>query len=397
MSNIYQSGHDLYSDAALADPYPIYDDLREGAPVAFLEPIGMYALTRYAHVQEALKTPEVFISGNGVMMNDPMNDATKSQIMLCSDGPQHQGMRRVLIRPLMPKSLAEIQDQITEEAEGLAERLVGQGSFDAVTDLAQYLPVKIVSDLVGLPEDGCEKMLEWASASFDTFGPISPRVGARMPVIEGTIGYMQKNNHPGIAKPGSWCDQLHAVAKEIGLPPEAAVMMGIDYMGPSLDTTIFAISSGVKLFAENPDEWAKLCANPDLMTSAINEIIRLESPIQGFSRTTVADYSFEDATIPAGSRVIMLYGAANRDPRQWNEPTAFNIQRDGHFNHLAFGTGAHACAGSNLAKMEMAAVFGALIKQGVTRFDLAGDGNRAINSVLRGYEALPVTVATMAA
>ena len=363
MSNVHNSQHNIYDDAALADPYPIYDELREAAPVAYLEPIRMYALTRYARVQEALKTPEVFVSGNGVMMNEPMNDATKSKIMLCSDGDQHQGMRRVLMRPLMPKTLSEIQDQITQEAKGLAERLVAKGSFDAVTDLAQYLPVKIVSDLVGLPEDGREKMLEWASTSFDTFGPITPRVGAQMPVIEETICYMQKNNHPGIVKPGSWCDQLHAVAKELGLPPEAPVMMGIDYMGPSLDTTIFAISSGVMLFAKNPDQWAKLCANPDLMTSAINEIIRLESPIQGFSRTTVADHSFDGATIPSGSRVIMLYGAANRDPRQWDDPTAFNIERDGHFNHLAFGTGAHACAGSNLAKMEMAAVFGALINK----------------------------------
>jgi len=275
--------------------------------------------------------------------------------------------------------------------------LVAKGSFDAVTDLAQYLPVKIVSDLVGLPEEGRAKMLDWAAATFDTFGPITPRVGARLPVIEETIGYITKNNHPGIVKPGSWCDQLHAVAKEIGLPPEAPVMMGLDYMAPPLDTTIFAISSGVKLFAENPDQWAKLCANPDLMTSAINEIIRLESPIQGFSRTTVADHSFNGAIIPSGSRVIMLYGAANRDPRKWNNPTAFNIEREGHFNHLAFGTGAHACAGSNLAKMEMAAIFGALIKQGVSGFELTGDGNRAVNSVLRGFESLPVTVAKKAA
>jgi len=133
------------------------------------------------------------------------------------------------------------------------------------------------------------------------------------------------------------------------------------------------------------------------MSAAINEIVRLESPIQGFSRTTAAGHSFEGATIPKGARVIVLYGAANRDPRQWEDPTAFNIERSGHFNHMAFGAGAHSCAGSNLAKMEMAAVFGALIEQGVSRFELTGSEDRAINSVLRGYQSLPVTVTARAA
>lgn len=389
MSEVHRSGLDLYCPETLADPYPIYDELREAGPVAYLEQLGMYALTRYAHVHEALTTPDVFISGKGVMLNDPMNDKTQG-IMLCSDGPQHMGMRRLFQRPLMPKSLNDIKEQITDEANALVDRLVAKGSFDAVTDLAHYLPVTIISDLVGLPEEGREKMMQWAADGFDCFGPLTPRVGPAFASVEESVGYVMANNHPGKVKVGSWTDQLHKAAHAAGLPPEASVMMGIDYMGPSLDTTIFAISSGVALFARNPDQWDKLCANPDLLPSAINEIIRLESPIQGFSRFTVADHTFDGATIPAESRVIVLYGAANRDARKWENPDRFIIDRKEHYDQLGFGSGPHTCAGSNLAKLEMSAIFTALMAS-VKRFD-AEEGTRAINSVLRGYANLPVTV-----
>lgn len=389
MTTLYHSNADLYGPDALNNPYPIYDDLREGGPVAYLDRLGMYALTRFAHVEEALKLPEVFSSGQGVMMNDAMNEATK-EIMLCADGDRHNGMRRLFQRPLMPKSLLDIKEQITEMAEDLAERLVAQGSFDAVTDLAHYLPVTIISRLVGLPEEGRQNMMRWAADGFDCFGPMSPRLEQAFASVQESVGYIRENNHPGKVKPGSWTDQLHQTAKAAGLPPEAAVMMGLDYMGPSLDTTIFAISSGVALFAENPDEWDKLRADPSLLPSAINEIIRVESPIQGFSRVTSADHTFEGIAIPADERVVVLYGAANRDPRKWESPEQFIIDRPQLHDQLGFGRGPHTCAGSNLAKLEMTAIFTALLPR-VARFEV-GEGTRAVNSVLRGYTQLPVTI-----
>ena len=390
MPGIYTSQIDLFSSESLADPYENYNTLREGGAVSFLEQHGLYALTRFADVRNALRAPEVFISGKGVMMNEPMNANTAGKIMLCSDGPQHQGMRRMFQRPLMPDALEAVKQQIVDEAGGLVDRLVAKGSFDAVTELAQYLPVKIVSELVGLPEEGREKMLEWAEAGFDCFGPIGPRNGPKFSTTEDTIAYMMANNRPGLVKPGGWVDMLHAAAKEIGLPPEAPVMMGIDYMGPSLDTTIHGISAGVRLFAENPGEWDKLREDMDLMPSAINEILRIESPIQMFARVTAEDVTIDDATIPADARVIVCYGAANRDPEQWDDPTAFRIDRNNHQTHLAFGAGPHMCAGSHLAKLEMSAIFTALAEK-VSRFDIQ-DPMRAENSVLRGLAGMEVQV-----
>jgi cytochrome P450 len=125
----------------------------------------------------------------------------------------------------------------------------------------------------------------------------------------------------------------------------------IDYMGPSLDTTIHAIANGVWLFAQHPGEWRKVCDEPARVSSALNEILRMESPIQGFSRLLTRDYNMA-RILPAGSRAIAFYGAANRDPRKFPDPDVFDVRR-GAADQLAFGLGPHACAGMHLARLSL--------------------------------------------
>jgi cytochrome P450 len=166
--------------------------------------------------------------------------------------------------------------------------------------------------------------------------------------------------------------------------------MMIDYMGPSLDTTIFGIASGVWLFANYPDQWDLLRADPSLIPSAINEILRMEAPVQGFSRYVARDYDLDSVALQQGSRAIMFYGAANRDPRQFSDPDRFDIRRDNAGRHLAFGTGPHMCLGMNLARLEMRALFRALARK-VKRFHIEAE-QRALNNILRGFSKLIVTV-----
>jgi cytochrome P450 len=166
--------------------------------------------------------------------------------------------------------------------------------------------------------------------------------------------------------------------------------MMIDYMGPSLDTTIFGISSGVWLFANNPDQWDLVRNDPSLIPAAINEMLRLEAPIQGFSRYVARDYSLDGVTLQEGSRAIIFYGAANRDPRQFPDPDRFDIRRDNAGRHMAFGTGPHGCLGMNLAKLEMRSLFMALAQK-VKRFHIETE-ERALNNILRGFSKLIVTV-----
>ena len=165
--------------------------------------------------------------------------------------------------------------------------------------------------------------------------------------------------------------------------------MMVDYLGPSLDTTISAIATAVWLFAKNPDQWDMVRENPRLIPSAVNEVLRYDPPIQGFSRYVAREVDMEGVLLPAGSRAIMFYGAANRDERKYPDPDRFDVlRRPG--DHLGFGAGPHACVGMNLARMEMIALFTALAKR-VGRFTILEE-EAVLNNVLRGFKLLRVAV-----
>ncbi|MBU6298444.1 MAG: cytochrome P450, partial [Alphaproteobacteria bacterium] len=169
-----QADIDLFADEVLRDPYPIYQVLRDMGPVVFMKPTSVYALARYQDVREALSNWEVFTSARGVALTDTINEQIAGNT-LGSDPPKHDRLRRILQRPLTAPALRALTAQLESEAEKLVERLVARHSFDAATDLAQFLPLSVVSNLVGLPEEGRERMLEWASAAFNTIGPLNAR------------------------------------------------------------------------------------------------------------------------------------------------------------------------------------------------------------------------------
>jgi cytochrome P450 len=383
-----ESDYDPYADAALLDPWPGYRELRDAGPAVWLRKYGMFALTRHSAVRRALEDWQTFSSAYGVMMNDEMNHMLRGNT-LCSDGDVHEAQRRVVHRPLRPMSLRNLTDEITSEADNLAERLTARGSFDAVTDLAHYLPLTVVSNLVGLPAEGRERMLEWASAIFNCIGPMNQRAVSAFPVLEEVVHYAATQAVRGKLKPGSWGEALHDAADRGEIAREAVPLMMIDYMAPSLDTTIFATANAIDLFARNPDQWELLRSDLSLMPSAINEVLRMEAPIQGFSRYTVSDYQLDSVAIPAGTRTIMFYGAANRDEREYPDPDRFDIRRDSR-NQLAFGAGPHQCVGMNLARLEMSALFTALAPR-VRRFEIQNT-ERALHNILRGFTRLEVTV-----
>jgi cytochrome P450 len=165
--------------------------------------------------------------------------------------------------------------------------------------------------------------------------------------------------------------------------------MLVDYWAPALDTTIFGITSAVKLFGEHPDQWDLVRKDPALIPHAVNEVLRMESPITGFTRVLTRDCAFGELTVPMGSRMLMMYGSANRDERKWADPERFDVLRRPS-EQLAFGRGEHQCAGMPLARMEMKAVLTALAER-VERIEL-GASEPAMNNVLHGLSRLDVSV-----
>jgi cytochrome P450 len=162
----------------------------------------------------------------------------------------------------------------------------------------------------------------------------------------------------------------------------------VDYLAPSLDTTMSAISNALYLFATHPDQWQPLKDDPTLVTKAVNEVVRYESPLRAFARYLRTPTEIAGVAIPAGSRVLVMYASANRDEREWDDPTVFDIRRDAG-RHIGFGQGAHACAGQGLARLETTAMLTALLEQ-VERIELTGPPTWATNNIIRRHEHLPV-------
>jgi len=320
-------------------------------------------------------------------MNEPINQAIAGNT-LGSDPPLHDKLRNVLVRPLAPAAMKDITGLIEAQAEGLVERLVARGRFDAATDLAQYLPLTIVSHLVGLPDRGRERMLDWGSAAFDTLGPANARCLSAGQTAMGLVHYALQLE-PANVRPGSWAALAFEAAERGEITMQQARGLILDYVAPSLDTTIFATSNALWLFALHPEQWDEIRENPALIPGAINEVLRLESPIQIFSRYVAGDTEIDGVEIPQGSRVLIMYGSANRDERKWQDPETFNIHRKAA-EQLAFGHGEHLCVGLPLARLELRALLTSLAKR-VERFEIL-EFKRGINNTLRGLERLEVAV-----
>jgi len=374
----------LQGEGVLRDPHPVYARWREAGPVIWLTRHEMYAITRYAELSTALTNSKVFISGRGAAMND---FACKLVTTLNIDPPEHDRIRKVVGRPLLPKAVDKLQPDLRTVAEKTVLQLLGRDSFDGVTELAHRLPLDIVSEQVGLPAEGREQMLAWGPAGFDALGMLDDertvrgfeRVSAAGDYMDSVVDQL---------KPGSWGHQLIEAGARGELPPEDCLAYIQDYIYPSLDTTIHATSAALKLFAENPDQWDLLRSDRSLLPNAISEVVRLATPIQWFTRCLSQDYELGGVLLPEGARVIMLYGCANRDERQFPEPDRFDITRKAT-EQLGFGRGKHACMGMPLARLELHVLFDVMADH-VERISVGAERPVA-NNVLVGLESLQVS------
>jgi cytochrome P450 len=383
---------DLFTDDALAEPYGHYRALRDLGPVVWLEAHGVYAVARYENVRAVLADPETFCSGHGVGLNDVMNEIGRGTTLM-SDGDDHRRLRSVIGRPLTPKALAELRPQARERAAELADRLVERSSFDAVPDLAEVLPTTWVPDLLGWPEEGRAKLLDWAAATFNGFGPPNERTNAAAPGIVEMAAFAERVASSELPEGSMAAGILEAVARG-DLSAGQCPMAIIDYLGPSLDTTISGLGNAIWLFATHPVQWQRFREDPGRAKQAFDEAIRLEGPVTGFTGVTTRAVEIAGVELPAGARVLVSYASANRDERYWDDPERFDVERP-NASHVAFGFGEHACAGMGLARLEATAVLTALARR-VERFELAGTPVRKLNNVIRAFGSLPVRIVSPA-
>ncbi len=373
---------DLYSDAAIRDPYPLYRDIRNLGPLVWLEAQELWAIGRFADVRAALLADSVLLSGHGVAAN-PLVNSQPARVTLSSDGDLHRQLRSVVMKPMTRSGLRDVQDEVRQLAEDVIDGLLGRDAFDGVSDFARCLPLSIVSRLVGLPDDGRDRMLEWAAAMFDALGAANERGMAALPLATEMVQYAASLPREGL-RPDGWAARLFQAADEGRVEHRDVPGMLIDYIAPSLDTTILGSSHLLFELGSHPEQWELLRERPELIPRAVDEALRLHAPVRAFTRLAASDFAVDGEVLPAGERVLVLFGSANRDERRYTDPDRFDVTRDAK-DHVGFGFGAHRCAGAFLAELEMESLLRAMVAK-VRRIEV-GDARPLMNNVLHGYES----------
>lgn len=386
-ANIPNCDIDFWSDEVILNPWPHYAGMRELGPVIWMAQHGNYALTRHAEVRAGLQDHRCFSSAQGVA-GDAFGCSFLQGNTVASNPPRHRQLRHAMAPPLLPSAMASIRDGVQTQADELIAGLVQRDEFDAIADLARYLPLAVVRDLVGLPDFGQDRMLAWAGAAFDVLGVQNERGCQALETIAEMREFIARDVTPETLKPGSWTQRVLGLVDEGKLDPELAPFALRDYINPSLDTTIAATGQLIWQLGRNPDLWQLLRDDPALLHGAVHEAVRLGSPIRSFSRHAVQDVEVAGITIPAGSRVMMVYASANRDERVFPEPDLFQPARDPKL-HLGFGTGIHMCVGMNVAVLKMECLLRAILDQ-PSAVEL-GEPAIVLNNTIQTFAKLPAS------
>ena len=381
---VAQSDIDLFDDDILVDPYPTFATLRETAAVVHLPHNDVYALTRYGVIRDALADYETF-SSTSIGFNPMVNEALTGT-SLASDPPEHTRLRAALTENLTPRALRGLRTQIEEKADALVAELVEQGTFEAIDALARALPLAVVADLIGFTGEVRENMLRWGQAAMQVIGPLNQRTGESFP-IAGELYAWCSQVEAGDLAPGSVGRGIFDAEARGDNPPGPAGHIIHQYLGAGVDSTIAALGNIIALFAAHPDQLSLVRQDHALVGSAFNEVLRYWAPLHAWGRRATRDVEIDGTLVPAGAQVALLFGAGNRDPRHYEDPDAFLVERN-PVDHLSFGYGPHGCAGQGLARLEAHAVITSLAKR-VDRL-VIGKERRVPHNTVRSIDELRV-------
>lgn len=384
-------------------PWEHFADLREQGVTWQSAPgrrgPGFWVLTRHADVVAANRDAATFSSGRGGTMmedRDPQGDNSDSLLMLNNDPPHHTRLRRLVNRGFTPKMVASLHHRVREIAVELIDTAIDEQragrEIDFVESLAAELPLQMIAELLGVPRHDRSKLFDWSNRligfddpEFNNTPEDSLAAAAEMWAYANELAQRHRaapaNDIVGALLEGE-VDGERLTEMEYNM-----FVLLLSVAGN--ETTRNAISHGALAFMRNPDQWQLLRDRPELIPSAVEEIIRWATPVMYFRRTATCDTELGGQLIREGEKVTLWYLAANRDERVFDRPHAFDITRDPN-EHVAFGGGGpHFCLGASLARLEIAVMFDELVTRapGLT---LAGDPRRLRSNFINGIKQLPV-------
>ena len=379
---------DPFCDELLDQPYGYYRTLRDAGPVFQLSRYDAFGLARFDNVRAGMKDWHAFSSAAGPAFNEPLNSSLEGSVTR-SEPPEHERIRTAMVRRLRLGKLKEFAPVAEQLAADMAAAFLEQKTFDAVTDLAQPFVTTFTGRILGIPQKVANLAVMASVAGFDALGPMNQRATEALPAVGHLFEIMAQLGKSDMTPGGIAWEILDA--RERGeLPEPLTLQLLFQYLGPAFETTINGIGNVLWLLARHPVQWQLLRQQPALIPSAINEALRLESPLQIWSRVARDDVAVDGMQIPAGTRVAMFLGAANRDERHYPDPEIFDVRRN-PADHLAFGNGIHMCVGAPLARLEIVSILNALAgKAGDIK--LAGEPARRLNNTSRGLASLPIAI-----
>jgi cytochrome P450 len=298
----------------------------------------------------------------------------------------HTQLRATLTENLSPRALRGLKTTIDAKAAALVDELVAKGSFDAIDALARVFPLEVVADLIGFTGHVRENMLRWGEAAMQVLGPMNQRTVENFPIAGELYGWCSTVTADDLT-PGSVGRGIFDAEARGDIPPNTAGHIIHQYLGAGVDTTVAAIGNIVALFGRHPEQFDLVREDRALVPAAFAEVLRYWVPIHAWGRHVTKDVEIDGATVPAGSQVALLLGAGNRDPRHYETPDEFLVERN-PVDHLSFGYGPHGCAGQGLARLEAHAVIEALATR--ARRLVVGEEVRVPSNTTRSISELPV-------
>ncbi|GAB2664461.1 cytochrome P450 [Prescottella soli] len=401
-------GIDIFDPEHLDDPYALYAALREHAPVYRVPGTDFHLVSSWALVTEALARPDDFSSNlTGAMVHQPggppvtfdMDGGGRAvHVLATADDPAHALHRKLVLATLAKRirTLGPTVDTLVDELWDAGLR--SDGSFEWARDMADKLPLALVASLIGLPQEDVPQLLAWAYDSTELIGGIvtGDRLASLVTSAAELAGYLHTKFTA--AKRDPQTDLLGVLAhacNEGALTDDVAVLVLVQLVGAGGESTAGLIASGARILASRPELQDRLRRDPTLIDPFLDEALRLESPFRGHHRHVVADTTLGGVPLPAGSHLLLLWGAANRDASAFENPDDVVLDRPNLKGHLAFGKGLHFCVGSALARTEALAALTALLTR-TTSFEVEAGGAEWVPSLLvRRHRSLPLRITTM--
>jgi len=356
---------DMFTDEMRRNPYPLYDELRNNMPVFQVPGTQTWMLFDYESVKRALTDHEAFSS----VVRTPAGGKTPDWLVF-SDPPRHTKLRGLIMRAFTPRSIASLEPRVRELSRELLAPHLGRGELDLVADYSAPLPVIVMAELLGIPAEDRPRFLRWGEIIMNLSYNIEPGEAADRSVREHAAAKEEMRAylaHVREERRQAPRDDLLTRLFEAEVDGERLTeeeVLGFFQLllSAGTETTTNLIDNAMLCFLEHPDQLARLRGAPELLPSAIEEVLRYRSPAQVMYRETKKELELHGVTLPAGTFVLPLIGSANRDARHFHEPHRFDIGRNPN-PHIAFGHGIHFCLGAALSRLEARVALGDLLER----------------------------------